>query len=660
MISINNLFKRYKIGKEHVEILNDINLEIEQGEFVAILGASGCGKSTLLNIIGGLDNKIDGNIYIDKISTEQYKEKDWNHWRKQGVGFVFQNFNLIPNLTAKENVKLAMKFNGYSDEEADERALELIEMVGLLDRSDYFPSQLSGGQKQRIAIARAMANDPKVILADEPTGSLDTVSEKSVMEILYSLNRNKAITIIMVTHNKRLAEGTDKVIHMKDGQIEKIIHNNTPLNKGKQFNHIANNAVSSNRDGQKSKKRKSTKLSKVSAMKIGIKNIISQKRRSVLCVSGIAIGIAGVMIMMGIGSGAGNIVDQELSYYLDDYTIWVQGDGEVKIFESEDIEALESIEGVDRVLPNDIYHTTLSYQETTVQNVLEGFTPIESMTEYELSLVDYGRLPNTDNSKEIVLGSDVAKKLLDGSDHVNELIGKKIDTLSTLQLQSTLTHEVRETFTVVGIHNTGIIGNCSYIPYETSTLLANLSLKADKTIQESVKIITTDDADYKKVVEGIRDLGYEALTNEEDYAAISIMVMGFKIFLILIAGVGVFVSAIMIKIVLQTNVIERTREIGIMRAIGAGRKDVKRIFITEAAILGVVAAIFGVGLGEMMGYVLNKIFANKIGTNFSLYGRNIQNVVICFSISIIIAVLSGRKPAKKAAKLDPTIALRYE
>lgn len=643
MIRISNLFKKYNIGQENFTVLNNVSMEIKQGEFVAILGASGCGKSTLLNIIGGLDNSIDGNLYIEEVSTKKYKEKDWNCWRKNSVGFVFQNFNLVPHLTAKENVKLAMKFNGHSKDEIENRALELIAMVGLLERSDYLPSHLSGGQKQRVAIARAMANNPRIILADEPTGSLDTSSANNIMEILHSLNRNRGVTVIMVTHNKKLAKEADKVIYMKDGQVEKIICNNEAFI-----------------EEHETERRRSGKLSKSSAIEIGIRNVIAQKKRSLLTILGTAVGVTGMVLMMGIGMGAESKVNDELSGFLGDKTIWVESEDEARIFDAKDIEALEGIDGVEEVFENNGFFTTFNYHNISAEGLLDTLKPIESRTDHELKLAYYGSLPKEDDSREIVLTSDVAKKLLNKPDDIEELIGKEITMLSILDRKSILTHEVIEIFTVVGIIDAGVIAGPSFIPYDTASLMAAASLKAELPIQEGAEVITSDEADYSKVVEDIRGLGYKVATNKEDFQSINTLVMALKVFLIFIAAIALFVSGIMIKIVLQTNVIERTREIGIMCAIGAGRKDVKRIFVAEAGILGALAGIVGVIFGEALGLILNNVLAGSSNFNFRLYEMSIQYIILCILISVIIAILSGRKPAKKAARVNPAIALRYE
>lgn len=222
MIQINNLFKHYTIGAEKTAVLSDISLSISQGEFLCILGASGCGKSTLLNVVGGLENEIEGEMLLGDENAVQFRDRDWVRYRKKSVGFIFQNFNLIEHLSVRENVELPMKFNGSTPKYQRERALRLLDIVGLADKAEYLPCQLSGGQKQRVAVARALANQPAMILADEPTGALDSVSAGEIMELLHQLNREQDVTVVLVTHNRELAKEADRVITMADGKIRSI------------------------------------------------------------------------------------------------------------------------------------------------------------------------------------------------------------------------------------------------------------------------------------------------------------------------------------------------------------------------------------------------------------------------------------------------------
>jgi putative ABC transport system ATP-binding protein len=221
MIEIKKVYKKYNIGSETLTVLNDINLKINKGEFVAIVGPSGSGKSTLMNMIGGLDKPTGGSVIIDNEDISQYKDKKMSKFRNEKVGFVFQSFNLEPTLTALENVIVPLTIAGLSEKEKKEKAKAILNILGMEDRLNHKPTELSGGQRQRVSIARAFVNNPKIILADEPTGNLDSKSGKAVMDILIKF-KEEGYTIVMVTHNVNEASYADRIIKIKDGMIEQF------------------------------------------------------------------------------------------------------------------------------------------------------------------------------------------------------------------------------------------------------------------------------------------------------------------------------------------------------------------------------------------------------------------------------------------------------
>ncbi len=220
IIELKNLAKHYKMGENIVKALDGVNVEIKKGDFVAIVGPSGSGKSTMMNMVGALDLATEGEIFLEGEDIEELEESELAQIRGRKIGFVFQTFNLIPTLTALENVMLPMTFQGLPKDEKIERAEEILEMVGLTNRKDHFPNELSGGERQRVAISRALANNPEVILADEPTGNLDSKTGKEIMNIFKDLNK-KGKTIILVTHDLELTKYANKVLKLRDGKIEK-------------------------------------------------------------------------------------------------------------------------------------------------------------------------------------------------------------------------------------------------------------------------------------------------------------------------------------------------------------------------------------------------------------------------------------------------------
>lgn len=222
LIELQDVAKHYEMGENIVKAVDGVSIKIEKNDFVAIMGPSGSGKSTMMNLVGSLDLSTYGDIFLSGLDIEHLDESQLAQIRGRKIGFIFQSFNLIPNLTAKENIMLPMLFQETEKEYREQKAEELLNLIGLGDRMDHYPNQLSGGQQQRVAIARALANDPEVILADEPTGNLDTKTGEKVMQFLTDLN-NKGKTIILVTHSPELAEKHAKTIYwIRDGKVEKV------------------------------------------------------------------------------------------------------------------------------------------------------------------------------------------------------------------------------------------------------------------------------------------------------------------------------------------------------------------------------------------------------------------------------------------------------
>ena len=307
MLELNNITKNYLSGDNEVHALKGINLKFRNSEFVSILGHSGCGKTTLLNIIGGLDRYTNGDLKINGKSTKEFKDRDWDAYRNHSVGFVFQNYNLIPHQTVLSNVELALTLSGVSKKERKQRAIKALEDVGLKDQIYKKPNQMSGGQMQRVAIARALVNDPEIILADEPTGALDTETSKQIMEILKNISRDKLI--IMVTHNPDLAEEySSRVIKILDG---KIIDDSNPFD--------GNEEKSGDKSGR-------TSMSFFTALSLSLNNLLTKKGRTFLTAFAGSIGIIGIALILSLSNGIQSYINKVEEDTLSSYPITIESE----------------------------------------------------------------------------------------------------------------------------------------------------------------------------------------------------------------------------------------------------------------------------------------------------------------------------------------------
>ncbi len=325
MLSLRNITKNYTAGDTTVEALRGISLNFRKSEFVSILGPSGCGKTTMLNIIGGLDRYTSGDLIISGISTKKYKSRDWDTYRNHSIGFVFQNYNLIPHQSVLSNVELALTLSGVSKSERRARAKEALIQVGLGDQLHKKPNQMSGGQMQRVAIARALVNDPEILLADEPTGALDTATSVQIMELLKEISRDRLI--IMVTHNPDLAETySTRTIRLLDG---KVTDDSNPFSDGEYeiqtealAKQAADNTVKKTNKGRK----KRTSMSFLTALTLSTNNLMTKKARTFLTAFAGSIGIIGIALILSLSHGLQAYIDRVQEDTLSSYPIMLESE----------------------------------------------------------------------------------------------------------------------------------------------------------------------------------------------------------------------------------------------------------------------------------------------------------------------------------------------
>ena len=374
MLKLVEIKKEYKVADNTVEALKGINLEFRQNEFVSILGQSGCGKTTLLNIIGGLDKYTSGDLIIENVSTKEFKDADWDAYRNHKIGFVFQSYNLISHLNVLNNVELALTISGVSASERKQRAIDALTKVGLKDHINKMPNQLSGGQMQRVAIARAIVNNPEILLADEPTGALDTATSIQIMDLIKGISKERLV--IMVTHNPELAQKySTRIVKLLDG---KVVEDSNPYvsdtsiankedkqviqkqsNEDKEQNGSID--IKDNKNKKERKKSKNSPFSKTSmsfftALSLSFKNLLSKKGRTVLVSLASSIGIIGVTLVLALSNGFNNYINKLQSDMLSTYPLTISGatldyESLMSIFDESDLDKYPNIE---EIIVNDV------------------------------------------------------------------------------------------------------------------------------------------------------------------------------------------------------------------------------------------------------------------------------------------------------------------
>jgi len=617
-----NIRKTYNVTREETQdVLKGVDCEFKRGELYAILGESGCGKSTLMNIIGGLDFDYTGSVVIDGAFISDYTEKQLDDYRKKMIGFVFQTHNLISHLTVLENVVIAMTMSNIPHAERQQRAKELLQSAGLAEEHyKKMPNQLSGGQKQRVAIARALANDPNIILADEPTGSLDPDSAHDIFAILEDIAKSGKLVII-VTHSMKIAENCSFIIKLEDGVITqnlriKELGGKTP----------------------KPKFVEPQSIEKKELLKIAFNNIRSNLQRALLVILAMSVGIASVVFMISLGTGIGKFIDAEAASSIGALQVNVTKSS--GYFTTADITRITNIEGVSSVTSSSSANLEAQYSRNSAeyQTLLALAATFDG---FEMDL-EKGELPE---ANEVLISSAMAYDLASNSNDNSWLVGETV----TLKLNG-----IETEFTISGIIDDESEYPCAYITaddfgafYTSDSGNINRVYVFAESL-DYVDAITTD----------LNRIGYTAEradTSVEDL--LSYVDIG-TVILSLIAAISLIVSAIMIFIVINTSVVERIKEIGILRSIGARRADVKRIFIYESAILGAVSGTIGILIALFISFIVNA----SVASDYSTGVINLNPLIYLGTLlaSVLITVVSGYAPAANAAESDPVESLRRE
>ena len=779
MLELKNIKKSYKTGEFVQHALKGVSLTFDRNEFVCILGASGSGKTTLLNIIGGLDRYDSGDLIINNMSTKKFNDNLWDAYRNNCVGFIFQSYNLIGHLSVLENVEMSLTLSGVKNKK--EKALNALDRVGLKDHAYKKPNQLSGGQMQRVAIARAIVNDPEVILADEPTGALDTKTSKQIMELIKEISKEKLV--IMVTHNPDLAKKyATRIIEVKDGEV---ISDSLPKEKYKDKNNI---------------EIKKTKMSFLTALKLSFNNIRTKKGRTFLTAFASSIGIIGISIILSLSNGFDKQVDIYQKNTLSNFPITISkstmsmdekqmeemmgsmmpGEGDYpkdKVIYSFDInsynmlhtnnitkEYIEYIEKLDDSLISGISFT----RATNLNLLVKNGEDVKSVSSNELNM---GVIPKELDKEDFMMEAfdlldgeypkDITDIVLvvDSKNRVDtkilkalglsdkekidfkEVLGKEIKLVFNNQyytkymnmfipnsnLDDVYYNKENLTLKVVGIvrnkednylgqiatsmnslgnitdtssmMSSNNIGSILYkndlvekvISVNSSSDIVLSQSKSDNSVFTGEKL-DSDSKDNMLLYLGSKDEPFMINIYPKDFEskdkiieyldkynidkndenkivyndlASTFISFGSKIMdaitvvLIAFSAVSLVVSSIMIGIITYISVLERTKEIGVLRSLGARKKDVSRVFNAETFIVGVLSGLIGVLIARLLIIPVNIILKDLTGlSNVAILDP--LHALLLIVISTALTLIGGAIPANMASKKDPVIALRTE
>ena len=766
MLNLKNIKKTYHTGGFSQHALKDFSLQFRQNEFVAILGPSGSGKTTLLNIIGGLDRYDSGDLIINNKSTKKFESIDWDFYRNNCVGFIFQNYNLISHISVLENVEMGMTLSGVGKKEKRKKAKELLERVGLKQHINKKPNQLSGGQMQRVAIARALANDPDIILADEPTGALDTKISRQIMELIASIAKDKLV--IMVTHNKELAEEyATRIVKMQDGEI---IEDTNPIAK--------------NESNDKMFQIRKTAMNFFTALNLSFNNIKTKKGRTALTSFAASIGIIGIALILALSNGFKIEIDEFEKDSLSDAPIIISEQAMTmneemmmnmqvnkdrqefsdskKVYIQEDI--LEQLMHTNYITDEYIdylgeidkkYISGVSYQKSTALNLITHIEDKYELVSTTNAVNPWTLLPTNPNKKEkgvidnnydviagkiddekpgLILQVDSRNQIYESTLKQLGLSGKTVDFDDILNqelklvlnddyymqvddyfipnpdLESLYNNENSISIKVQAIvrckEDKKMLANGSGIAYTNSLTELVISKNKDSEIvnvqkEKDYNVLTHQPFDEdsmtnnKKVFLGY--LGAESIPNiiyiypnsfeSKDYitdyldkynekkeekdkieytdmagmiSSLSGNIMdAITIVLVAFSSISLIVSSIMIGIITYISVLERTKEIGILRALGARKKDIKRVFMAETFIVGIFSGTLGILIARLLVIPAN-IIIEDLSDLANVAKMNPIHAIILVIISVILTMISGFIPARVASNKDPVESLRTE
>tara|TARA_R110000824_G_scaffold7892_4_gene35827 strand:+ start:51450 stop:53489 length:2040 start_codon:yes stop_codon:yes gene_type:complete len=633
-------------GGVEVHALKGIDLKIYPGEFLAIVGQSGSGKSTLMNILGCLDRPSSGKYLFAGRDIKSFDADGLAWLRREAFGFVFQSYNLLGTESALENVQIPAVYAGLSAHEREIRAESLLSSLGLGDRMDHRPTQLSGGQQQRVSIARAMMNGGNVILADEPTGALDTQSGIEVMELLEDL-AHKGHTVILITHDQEVAAHAERIIEFRDGEVVS--------DSGPKPQHVDSKNNARLRELFMSRKASSSMAGTAEAIRMAFRSLKANIFRTMLTLLGIVIGVSSVVAMLAIGEGAQQEIIQIMNQ-LGTNVMTVRPERLPGSFRSmPSTLTLEDAESVQNNIPNIIAaipqmqsrNTPVRFGRNDTQTSVVATTG--SMPEVESWPLAQGVFFSDQDSADIasvaVLGSEARADLFpDGQDPLGQYI-----------LIRNIPFQVIGILTAKGAQGFNNPDDSIYIPFRTGAVRVFGQEEADeiRILVDDVDVIDQTEQnvlEFLSALHGTQDMRIDQNTSMLESASQSQET--FTLLLGSVAAISLLVGGIGVMNIMLVSVTERTREIGVRMATGARQSDILSQFLSEAIVVSCFGGIIGVALGVGVGLVLERF-------DVAIYFSSTP-MLLAFTCSVTTGLIFGFAPARKASRLDPVVALANE